>query len=288
MTGTVTQGDIVAGLRELGVREGQQLLVHSSLSSLGWVEGGAETVIDALLQAVGASGTVMVPTLTGNEWLSPDNPPVFDPVHTPCWTGIIPETVRKRPAALRSLHPTHSVAAIGADAWELTEGHRRSVMPCDELSPYGRLAQSPLGYILLLGVGHERSTTFHHVEELVDTDYHMQQGFARARIIVDGRETYRHVMLHRYGTPRNFAVMEPLFLEQGIQRMGPIGRREPPAQARLVEAAGMVRATRLALIGDKHILCRRRAEDHQGEDHHGDTADTESGTEIHEGVSDAR
>jgi len=87
------------------------VLVHSSLSSLGCVEGGADAVIDALLDVLGPGGTLVVPTLTGTESLSAENPPRYDPDATPCWTGRVPETLRRRPGAMRSLHPTHSVAA---------------------------------------------------------------------------------------------------------------------------------------------------------------------------------
>src|SRR5215213_5257896 len=102
----VTLSVIENGLRALGLPSGCKVLVHSAMSSFGHVEGGADTVIDALLSVVGSQGTVMAPTLTGNEYLSPDNPPTFDPVNTPCWTGRVPETMRKRSNALRSLHPT--------------------------------------------------------------------------------------------------------------------------------------------------------------------------------------
>ena len=158
--GSMTSSAIVEGLKAGGLIVGCQILVHSSLSSFGHVEGGTDAVIDALLAAVGIEGTVLVPTLTGSEKLSPDNPPVFDPVNSACWTGKIPETFRKRSNAMRSLHPTHSVAAIGADAHELIKDHWYSVTPCDESSPYGKLAQRPNGYILLIGVDHESSTMF--------------------------------------------------------------------------------------------------------------------------------
>ena len=92
----ITKEIIINGLKELGLKQGDTVLVHSSLSSFGYVDGGADTVIDALLETVGKEGTVLVPTLTGSEHLSAENPPVFDVRNTPCWTGKIPETFRKR------------------------------------------------------------------------------------------------------------------------------------------------------------------------------------------------
>ena len=103
----VSKSDIEKRLREIGIKEGDKLLVHSSLSSFGYVEGGADTVIDALIESVGFEGTVLVPTLTGSAELSPQNPPVFDVLISPCWTGKILESFRSRKNARRSYHPTH-------------------------------------------------------------------------------------------------------------------------------------------------------------------------------------
>jgi aminoglycoside 3-N-acetyltransferase len=246
----VTSSDIVNGLRELGLPAGCKVLVHSALSSFGYVEGGADTVIDALLNVLGAQGTLMVPTLTGSEALSPTNPPFFDPSNSPCWTGRIPETLRQRPNAIRSLHPTHSVAAIGADAVLLTKDHWFSMTPCDEYSPYYKLAQQVDGYILLIGVDHESSTTFHCVEEMVGVDYHMQPGFARAKLMIGTQEVYRHYMLHRYGASRNFNIMEQLFVERGLQSTGRIGS----ATVKLVKASEAFQLTLRALSADRQFL----------------------------------
>lgn len=251
LSAALTEQDIIDGLNALRIPRGSQLLLHSSLSSLGYVAGGAESVIDAFLHVIGPEGTLLVPTLTGSEDLSPANPPVFDLLAQPCWTGIIPETLRRRVDAVRSLHPTHSVAAIGAGAVELTQDHVRSVTPCDELSPYGKLAALPTAYIVLLGVTHQSNTTFHHAEEMAGVPYHMQRGLAPATLMLGGERVTRHVMLHRYGTPRSFSALEPLFVEQGIQRTGQIGA----ATVRLVHAREMVRVTLRALAADARILC---------------------------------
>ncbi len=250
---TITKDEILYGLRGLGVCPGFVLLVHSSLSSFGYVEGGAESVIDALIGAVSPGGTVLVPTLTGDESLSPANPPTFDPQITPCWTGAIPEAFRVRPGAIRSLHPTHSVAAIGPEARALTQDHIDSLTPCDELSPYGKLARRGDAYILLIGVDHEVNTTFHHVEEITGVDYHMQAEPARARIIVDGREVFRHILLHKYGPPRDFNVMDALLEERGIQVRARIGATE----ARLVQVRRMVEAAVRCVRANPRFLCNR-------------------------------
>ena len=127
----VTRHDLAADLRRLGLGSGDIVLVHSSLSRLGNVEGGADAVIRALLDVVAPDGTVLFPTLTGSERDGPDNPPVIDVRATPCWTGLIPDSARRWQGALRSLHPTHSVAALGAEAGHYTAGHEESATPCD-------------------------------------------------------------------------------------------------------------------------------------------------------------
>lgn len=161
-----TSASLETDLHRLGVSAGDVVLVHSSLSGLGNVQGGADAVIDALLSAVGPTGTVLFPTLTGTPDDGPESPPVIDVRSTPCWTGRIPETARRRSGAIRSLHPTHSVTAIGAKAGQYASGHHQGASPCDERSPYYRLIREG-GYILLLGgVTQENNTTLHCLEEL--------------------------------------------------------------------------------------------------------------------------
>ena len=231
---------------------GARVLVHSSLSSFGHVVGGADAVIDALLDAVGPEGTVMVPTLTATAAHSPESPPEFDPESTPCWTGTIPETFRQRETAVRSLHPTHSVAAIGADAEELTAQHHLSLTPCDEDSPYGKLASDDNGFILLLGVKHQSNTTFHHIEEIAGVDYHMQHGLTAAKITARGETMTLHYLLHQWGTPRRFDVMAPIFTERGIQRTAQIGE----STVHLVNARQMVETTLRCLRANSRLLCK--------------------------------
>lgn len=249
---SVTRNMMVTGLRDLGLDLGSQVLVHSSLSSLGHVEGAAGAVIDALLESVGPAGTVMVPTLTGTESDSPQNPPAFDPIKSPSWTGLIPEMFRKRSEATRSIHPTHSVAAIGANASELLTEHIDSITPCDERSPYGRLAREDNAYILLLGVEHESNTTFHHVEELASAEYHMQKELTPATLVLGEKRITRQYLLHQWGSPRRFNVMEKLFEERGIQRTGKIG----DANVRLIGAKAMVQATLQCLRANRSFLLR--------------------------------
>jgi len=154
-------------LRRIGLKEGDVVLVHSTLSNIGYVHGGADTVIDALLETVGSTGTVIMPTLTfdARDFMQ-SNPPVFDPRETPCYTGKIPETFRQRRNAVRSLHPTHSVAAIGPHAEYLTKDNEKSQTPCGEHSPFYKLMELD-GYLLVLGSPFTNMPSFHIIEDKV-------------------------------------------------------------------------------------------------------------------------
>ena len=179
----VTTQLLVRDLRELGVSEGQTLLVHASLKNIGWVDGGAAAVVAALRLAVGETGNVVVPTGTEENSqtsrvhrertkdMSEDEireyrrrMPAFDQDTTPGSAGAIAEELRTTCGAIRSAHPQSSFAAIGPKAEELMAGHS----PECHLGEYSPLAKMyELGAqarVLLLGVGYRSCTAFHLAE----------------------------------------------------------------------------------------------------------------------------
>lgn len=172
----VLKQDILGALAAVGVERGQTLMVHASLSSLGFVCGGAQVVIEALLEAVGGEGTVMMPAQSwknldpaaGVHWEEPEswwplireNWPAYDKDITPTNTmGAVAEMFRKWPGALRSDHPARSVAAWGKHAEYLTSGHDLSNIFGDG-SPIGKLYELD-GLVLLIGVGYDKNTSLH-------------------------------------------------------------------------------------------------------------------------------
>lgn len=159
---SITKDQIVYALRLGGIHHGDVVLMHSALSSIGYVEGGADAVIDAVLEAVGPDGTFAVSTMAF------DNP--FDPATSPSTVGIISETHRKRPESIRSFRPVHSINAIGARAEELTRDHDQCETNCGPGSPYLKLRDMG-GKILLLGVDMNRNTTLHAIEDIMDSVY---------------------------------------------------------------------------------------------------------------------
>src|SRR5437868_2462833 len=111
----ITAQEIAHDLRRLGLRAGDTVLVHSAMSRIGFVQGGAGAVVDAFLDALGPEGTLAVPTFpfNGSMLAYVKSDPDFDVDETPSKMGAITEHVRLRPGALRSLEPTHPVAALG-------------------------------------------------------------------------------------------------------------------------------------------------------------------------------
>jgi aminoglycoside 3-N-acetyltransferase len=153
---------IMLSLRLAGIKRGDTLLMHSSLSSIGFVEGGAEALIDAFLTVLGTEGTFAVSTLS---FLFP-----FDVNDTPSSVGKISEALRKRPDAKRSLNSVHSIAAVGKHADYLTSGHEKCKTNCGEGTPYTMLRDIG-GKIVLLGVDMNRNTTLHSIEDIMDCSY---------------------------------------------------------------------------------------------------------------------
>jgi len=155
----ISRAQLVRDLKALGLRPGMDVMVHSSLSSIGHVVGGADTVIDALLAAIGKKGTLVMPSFNH------DAARVFNPLTTPTRNGAIPEALRRRPEAVRSLHPSHSVSAIGPKAEALCRGHLE-IGIWEQDSPIGRLVHGD-GYILSIGSIGEARTAYHVAENAV-------------------------------------------------------------------------------------------------------------------------
>jgi aminoglycoside 3-N-acetyltransferase len=186
---------MASDLRSLGVIGGGVLLVHSSLSSLGELPGGPETVVRALLEAVGTSGTLLMPALSYNHVNA--GSPVFDVLNTPSNVGAIPEHFRKRRRTLRSVHPTHSACGVGPAAEAILADHHLDSTPAGLHSPLRRLEELD-GQILMLGCGLLPNTSMHAVEELVEPPYLFGRTVDFRLIHADRTETIMHCRCHSF------------------------------------------------------------------------------------------
>lgn len=181
----VTVERIAADLRELGVDAGDTLLVHASLSELGWVAGGPQAVVDALQRVVTAEGTIAMPTHSTqysdpSVWTSPPVPddwvpqiresmPPFRPNVTPTrGMGAIAECFRDYPETVRSQHPLYSFAAWGSDADAVVADHSYE-NAMGENSPLARVYERD-GSVLMLGTDYATNTSLHLAEYRSDVD----------------------------------------------------------------------------------------------------------------------
>lgn len=242
-----TRASLAADLRALGVRAGEVLLMHSSLSALGWVVGGEVAVVAALLDVLGPEGTLAVPAQSsGNSdpalWSQPPVPeqwwrviranmPPYDPATTPTrGMGRIADAVRHWPGAVRSAHPQYSFAAVGARAAELMSRHD---LDCrfGATSPLAAI-EAAGGRVLLMGVGFDSCTCLHLAETRVpgapteEASCSVADGDGAAWI------TYTDVVADE----SDFAEMGMAFVATGAVTAGPVGA----AEARLFGVADAV------------------------------------------------
>lgn len=186
-------------------------MLHCALSSIGRVERGADGLVDAVLGVVSPAGTVVMPTL-------PDIYQPFDRRTSPSTVGLVSDVFWRQPEARRSLHPSHSVAAIGPLAERITAGHE-CTDPTGVASPYDRLLQLD-AWIVLLGVDHDRNTMLHLAETLAGVPYlrdvrlQVQDGDGSVRTVDIPRMAYGH---------RQFISLDRHLTERGLQRVGRIG-----------------------------------------------------------------
>lgn len=174
----VTHAALVAALRDLGLASGDMVMVHSSLSSFGHVEGGATTVVAALLEVLTEDGTLIAPTFS--ECLIDE--PLWDREHTPSLMGKISETVRTWPGAVRSSHAAHPLSAIGAHADLICRRPYRTGFGPD--SPFMTLVEQN-AWILLMGVTYRNCTLFHLLEAEANVPYRFLEE-RKATVIIDG------------------------------------------------------------------------------------------------------
>ncbi|MGI6239120.1 MAG: AAC(3) family N-acetyltransferase [Christensenellales bacterium] len=232
-------------LRAIGVRRGDALLVHSSLSALGGIAPG--DVIDALLDALGEQGTLIMPALSFGTVTRAS--PVFDRAATPSCVGYLTEYFRASvPGTIRSMHPTHSCCALGAHADFFTRDHHLDDTPVGAHSPFRKLRDAG-GKLLFIGCGTQPNTSMHGVEELASPDYLFSEPIVYT--LRDG-----HTAREKTYTPHGFRDaqqryerLEPLLNDREIARGKLLA-----ADSVLMDARAVWEKAHAALLRDSHYF----------------------------------
>ena len=244
----LTFEQLVEGFRDLGVEEGETLLVHSSYKSLGEVDGGPQTVVRALEAALGPEGTLIMPTFNfdfnkGVPW---------DVRKTRSKMGALTEIVRMDPRARRVFHPFYSFAVLGKRAEML--GNLRYKSSYERNSVFGKLRDLD-GKIMVIGLSYNNSMTFfHHIEQMEGVDYRFLKQFT-GEVTDDNGKTYTDTfeMLVRDIDKGVMTMVDPMgaLMEQaGIVKIRKIGE----AEVKLMKANEVYRFTAREMKRDPHLL----------------------------------
>jgi len=244
-----TKQDLLSDLTRIKIDPAGTLMVHISCKAVGEVDGRGDTILDVLSEYM-SSGLLVLPAHTWN--VSTDNP-VTDVLHTRSCVGVLTEMFRKRPNVHRSLHPTHSLAALGKGAEEFVSGEEFIETPCGIDGAYYKLWERD-AQILLIGVNFTRNTFIHGIEEWDGatgaassdkTDWYVIN-HAGQRLYTP---QYRHCS--RIGS-ETFSKLEPQAIQEGVLSLGSFG----DATTRLMRAKPLRNLVAKLLSADSGYLSR--------------------------------
>jgi aminoglycoside N3'-acetyltransferase len=234
----VSRDRVVAQLIDLGVEAGGVLLVHTSFSKVGPVEGGPDGLVAALRAAIGPAGTLVMPSM------SDDDDVPFDAERTPCLgMGVVADRFWRLPGVLRSDSP-HSFAAVGPAAADVTAPHPLDV-PHGLNSPAGRVYERG-GQVLLSGVGHDANTTIHVAETMAGVRYRRPKYV----MIRAGEQLARYDYQEIDHCCENFNLMDQWLDAAHQQRRGTVGH----AEARLMRAREVVEIVVARIRGNETVF----------------------------------
>ena len=245
-----TKTDLINYIAAIGIKPDATLLVHSSMKSIGEVEDGADTVLDAFIEHM-KPGLLIFPTHTWAQMN--DEYHVFNPLKEPSCVGLLSNLFFKRPGVVRSWHPTHSVAALGQDADSYTEGEEQWDTPCPRQGCWGKLYDRK-AKILFLGCSLRSNTFLHGVEEWNHVPLRLADKYQYLKIITpNGQEIDRP--LYRHHNPlcdvsENYGKMEAPFMHAGVAKKGLIG----DAISILCDAVGMAYLTTCFLQSNPNLF----------------------------------
>ena len=210
-----TKQDLMNAMTEMGLQSTDTILIHSSMKSIGEVEGGADTVLDVFMEYF-VDGLLILPTHTWANMSETHN--IYDPENEPSCVGLLTNLFRKREGVHRSLHPTHSLAAFGKDSIDFLQGEDNITTPCSPEGCYNRLRERN-AKILLLGVNHSRNTYLHCVEEVLQVPDRLTLSPVWFQIVMpDGNlktsNLYRHYNSQTAHISQNYTKLEQAFYDK--------------------------------------------------------------------------
>lgn len=239
-----TKQDLKNAIKAMGIEPTDTVFIHSSMKSIGEVEGGADTVLDAFMEYL-SEGLLTLPTHTWASMSESHN--VYDPEKEPSCVGILTNLFMKRKGVVRSLHPTHSVAAYGKDCNEYIKGEEDVTTPCAVGGCYDRLRERN-AKILLLGVNHIRNTFIHGVEEVLQVPERFTEKPVLFKIVMpDGSLKESHVYRHYNKTTAHiseaYSKLEQAFYDNHVAKEVTFG----DATCILCDANGIFEVTKKVL-----------------------------------------
>ena len=253
----LTQTDIHAFLRENGIQPNDKITVHASLRSIGKIENGADGLIDGLRTYL-HDGLLIIPTHTWDT-VGKDHP-YYDVRETVPCIGTLAAVAAFRKDGIRSLHPTHSVAVFGNGAAEYIQGEEKCASPAPVGSCLSRLYEEH-GKVLLIGVGHERNTYLHAVDERLGIPDRLRpEGFVITIRDHSGREIQSPPFHTHFTAASDTCVSEyypnynDAFLYTGAVHQAQLGQ----AIVTVCDAVGMTDTVRMLWEQTDHDLCIRR------------------------------
>lgn len=261
-------------LESMGLKGDETILIHSSMKAIGAVDGGADTVLDAWMEYF-KDGLLLLPTHTWKT-VNADNP-VYNPYTTPSCVGLLTNMFMKRDGVIRSLHPTHSMSGYGKNAAEYLAGEEYNNTPCTPGGCYDRLKQVG-GKVLLVGVGHERNTYIHSVEEVLNVPnrlsdmpmelvielqeesnnsgklppYNRDEGWKKHTDNKLCRKVYvrKHYNAQQPHISEDFVKLNQIFLDSGVVKKVKFG----DADSLLCDAKGMFNVVRQVIAPDPECI----------------------------------
>ena len=246
----LTCNELISKFKELGIKEGDVILVHSSFNSLGTVSNGPDDVIDALLHVIGKNGTLIVPTFNFDFC----NGDTFNLNETPSQMGIITEFVRLNPNSLRTKDPVYSFAIMGKLKEKLGNLVYNSCYGNDSM--FAKLRKYN-GKILIIGLTYNNSMTFfHHIEEIEGCDYRYFKEFNGNLINSDGTEQRTKIKIFVRNLEQKVETdvnkMGVILENNGLVNKIKIGN----ADVKILDANQVYIRTAEELKNNPHILCK--------------------------------